>query len=107
MGLFKKRSEHAAGRQARLPSDIISMMERFGRNEYDPQAYPDDPGAIWTETQEPLYPLASSDPSDFIDALAQAVEPTGGWATFGAAHTVWNLVTEEDRSGIAYSSLMD
>jgi hypothetical protein len=105
MSLFRRRT--ASGHINQLPSDIVQRMQRYGRHDYDPQKYPDDPGAIWTETQEPLLDFASSDPSGFLDALAQAVLPDGGWAAFGAAHTSWNLLADDKRQGPSYEALMD
>lgn len=82
------------------------MMERFGRFEFDPQANADDPGSIWSETQAPLLPFATTDPIGFTAALCDAVAPIGGWAAFGGACTAWDLLTSDDRHGPAYDTLM-
>jgi hypothetical protein len=67
-------------------------MERFGRFEFDPVGADIDASAVWSELQAPFLPFAQSDPEGFALALAHAVLPVGGFALFGAARTVWNLV---------------
>src|SRR5712691_6232044 len=87
MGFFSRRQKQPA-----LPSDIISMMERFGRYEFNPQtsAYDgEDIGRLMAE----LYPFASTDPDGFLVALAEAVLPVGGWAVYGASRTIWELLS--------------
>lgn len=85
MGIFRKRQKPPT-----LPGDIISMMERFGRYEFNPQgSSAEDAGSIWMETQAPLQPFASVDPDGFLVALAGAVLPVGGWAVYGASCTLW------------------
>ncbi|MEV8544185.1 hypothetical protein [Streptomyces sp. NPDC051572] len=79
-------------RAARLPGDVVSRMERFGRFEFDPVGTDIDASDVWGELQAPYLPFAQSDPQDFARALADAVLPAGGFALFGAARTVWNLV---------------
>ncbi|EIV93610.1 hypothetical protein [Frankia sp. QA3] len=102
MGWFSQ-GRARQGRNA-LPADVVELMERFGRCELDPAYTELDP---WGELQAPLTPFASADPAGFIDALAAAVLPVGGWAAVGAERTVWNLLTGEDRRGSAYDALLD
>ncbi|CAM5571671.1 MULTISPECIES: hypothetical protein [Streptomyces] len=79
-------------RAAQLPGDVVSRMERFGRFEFDPAGTDIDASDVWGELQAPFLPFAQSDPEGFARALAKAVLPAGGFALFGAARTVWNLV---------------
>lgn len=85
MGLF-------GGRRPRLPQEIVQMMERYGRFDFDAMNAREEGGVIWKETQEPLVPLATEHPDIFVTELARAVLPDGGWAAFGAAHTVWSIL---------------
>jgi hypothetical protein len=103
MGFFSRRQK-----QPTLPSDIISMMERFGRYEFNLQtsAYDgEDIGRIMAE----LYPFASTDPAGFLVALAEAVLPVGGWAVYGASRTVWELLNPsvEIRHHLSYNAIMN
>jgi hypothetical protein len=104
MGLFGSR--HRGPDRPGLPPGFIVMMERFGRFEFDPQASTDDPGLIWSETQAPLLPFATADPTGFADAIRAAVAPVGGWAAFGGACTAWELLASDDRRGPAYEALL-
>ncbi|MFD5159386.1 hypothetical protein ACFWMJ_15130 [Streptomyces hawaiiensis] len=79
-------------RATQLPDDVVSRMERFGRFEFDPVGADIGASDIWTELQAPFLPFAQSDPEGFARALADAVLPVGGFALFGAARTMWNLV---------------
>jgi hypothetical protein len=82
------------GRRQRglLPARIIPMMERFGRHEIDVMASTDDAYGVFQETQQPLLGPATSQTEEFIEALADACVPVGGWAAYGADRTVVNLV---------------
>lgn len=75
-----------------LPSNVVQLMERFGRHEIDPAAGTDDGYTVFTATQEPLFPFAKGDPERFVRALADACLPAGGWASYGASRTVVNLI---------------
>ncbi|ONI48738.1 MULTISPECIES: hypothetical protein [unclassified Streptomyces] len=79
-------------RATRLPGDVVARMERFGRFEFDPAATGIDATDVWGELQEPFLPFAESDPGGFARELANAVLPAGGFALFGAARTMWNLI---------------
>src|SRR6266849_4138399 len=87
MGLFSRRQKQPA-----LPDDIIRMMERFGRYEFNPQTSGVDPADMGQLMAE-LYPFASADPDGFLVALAEAVLPVGGWVVYGASHTIWELLS--------------
>jgi hypothetical protein len=86
MGLFARR-QHGL-----LPSDIVQMMERFGRHEIDVINSTDDPHDLFQQTQQPLIEAASSRPEAFLKALADECVPAGGWAVYGASRTVVNLI---------------
>jgi hypothetical protein len=68
------------------------MMETFGRFEFDPQGSGIDAAYVWESFQAPLLPLTQTDPDAFVTSLAEAVVHVGGWAAYGAAHTVMNLL---------------
>ncbi|HEX5548018.1 MAG TPA: hypothetical protein VFX24_11455, partial [Ktedonobacterales bacterium] len=106
MGFFRWLQGQSSSRHA-LPRDIVSMMERYGRFEYDPQGSGEDAGSIWSQTQSPLRPFATEDLSGFLAALATAVLPVGGWAVFGAERTMWNLISSPNREDPSYNAIMD
>ena len=66
------------------------MMAVVGRHEFDPSAA--DNGDEFSQIYPLLYPLAQSNPNEFVAALARAVLPPGGWAVYGAARTVPELL---------------
>jgi hypothetical protein len=104
MNRFSKRT---SGNPNRLPENIVEMMDRFGRFEFDPQGSQEDGGAIWSETQAPLVEFAALDAQGFLNSLASKFVLEGGWSAYGAAHTTWNLLTDETRTGPAYEAIMD
>ena len=88
-----------------LPSEIVSMMERYGRHEFDPEASADV--FVWDHTQQPLQPYAQSDPAGFVAALASVVVPIGGWAVYGASHTVFYLAYDITTANDSHAAIMD
>lgn len=76
-----------------LPRDIVPMMERFGRFEWDPEGSGESVGDVWWQLQAPLRPFATEDPEGFLVALAAAVLPVGGWAVYGASRTTFEFVS--------------
>lgn len=100
------RAFGTASARNHLPDNVVPMMERFGRAEFDSN-YDDDPLSIWPECQVPLQEFARTDPAGFLQNLAEAVLPTGGWAAYGASHTVFNIVNPPDRAGAAFEAIMD
>ena len=108
MGTFHGRQRRRSN-EPRLPSDIIHMMERFGRYEFNPQANADDAADIGQMMAE-LYPFASADPDGFLVALARAVLPVSGWAAYGASRVIWELLSpsasESVRQHPSYKAIM-
>lgn len=108
MGFFGGRQQGPNGQM--LPSDIVSTLERFGRHEWDWQAYgmsAEELGALMGG----LYPVASANPDGFLQALAAAALPVGGWAVYGASRLVWELLSPGRGSSISqnpsYRAIMD
>ncbi|MEV7994568.1 hypothetical protein AB0O67_22420 [Streptomyces sp. NPDC086077] len=91
-------------RSARLPADTVPRMEKFGRFEFDPAGSDIDASDVWAELQQPFLEFAQADPHGFARALADAVLPAGGFALFGAARTVWNLLGSDFTSS-AYDAV--
>lgn len=93
-----------------LPLDIVSMMERFGRIEFDSQGSGENIAAIWSEMGG-LRSFATEDPEGFLAALAEAVLPIGDWAVFGAGRTIWDFLSPNRNSSIlqhpAYNAIMN
>ena len=104
MRIFRKHQKQPA-----LPSDIIGMMERFGRFEFHQQGSVDNIGDIWSQTQAPLQPFANADPESFLVVLAGAVLPVGGWAVCGASRTIFNVLSpsESVRRQPLYNAIMN
>jgi hypothetical protein len=105
MGFFKKDAS-AQPHSFRWPMDTVDRMIRFGKFEAGHGQIADDSSTIWTETQEPYFPLARDNPAEFTKLLGDAVLPIGGWACFGAARTAVNLLTPENRNGPSYDSIL-
>jgi len=103
MGIFRRRQKQPA-----LPNDIIPMMERFGRFEFDPQGSGEDAGDIWGQWAERVIPFAEADPNGFLIALAEAVLPVGGWAVYGASRTIWECFSSKEviRQHPSYKAIM-
>ena len=93
-----------------LPSNILRMMEQFGRFERNPQGSGEDPGAMGSLMAE-LAPFASTDPKGFLEALTSVVLPVGGWAVYGASRTIWEFLSVSRNSPFshhpAYIALMN
>lgn len=106
MGFFRWLKEQSSSKHT-LPRDIVSMMERYGRFEYDPQGNGEDAGVIFSQIHSPLRSFAREDPPGFLAALAAAVLPVGGWAVFGAERTMWNLISSPNREDPSYNAIMD
>jgi len=87
MGLFRARSN-----RTNLPPNIVWMMEKFGRFEWDPRDTEVEASQVWNLLQAPLMSLAQADPGAFVTALATDVLPAGGWAVYGASHTLDNVL---------------
>ena len=102
MGFFSRRPK-----QPELPGNIVSIMERYGRHEFNPQT-----GAFSLEAEGQLmgdlYPFASGDPDGFLTALAHAVLPVGGWVVYGASRLNWELLSSspEGRQHPLYKAIL-
>jgi hypothetical protein len=108
MSFFRRQ---APGR-GRLPvHDLVGVMARFGRYEYDPHSSDEDPAQIYQNIIAPLYPAACADPAGFVELLAREVSGVGGWAAYGAGHTVWELLSSDQRWDLkddsSYNAVMD
>lgn len=101
MGFFSRHQN-----QPELPSDIISMMERFGRFEFDPQGSSEDEARAMGSIEPKLFPFASTDPEGFLVALAEAVLPVGGWAAYGAERIIWSLLGQSFSQRPLYKAIM-
>lgn len=77
----------------RLPDNIVQMMTVVGKFEFDSEGF--DNVDEFTQIYPRLYPLAQSNPDEFVSALAKAVLPVGGWAVYGGTKTVFNLLGQE------------
>lgn len=108
MGIFGRLKRHHSNTNA-LPSDLIRMMERFGRYEFRQPGSENDGTDIWMQTQAPLLPFASADPDGFLVALAEAVLPVGGWAVVGASRTIFEVLSspESFSQHPSYHAIMD
>lgn len=89
MGLFSRGPKRPG-----LPGDIVSMMERFGRYELNPQSGGFDAEELG-QLMGNLYSFASTDPDGFLVALAEAVLPVGGWAVYGASCILWECFSSD------------
>ncbi|MET8198568.1 hypothetical protein [Micromonospora taraxaci] len=72
--------------------ELIANMERFGRYTFKPLGQHDDPNEIWHDLIGPLLPIAQADPDAFVTRLNRAVASTEGWAVYGAAHAIIELL---------------
>lgn len=84
----RRKSNTGSSNVDSLPPDIVSRMTDFGEYEFSPQTSRQDPSYIWSGIVAPLVPLAQQDPAGFLRDLADAVLPAGGWAVFGGARLV-------------------
>jgi len=100
MGLFSRHQKPLS-----LPDDIVSLMERLGRFEFDAQTSGENAGELWGRWAETLPPFASANPEGFVNALAEAVLPVGGWAVYGASRTLWELFSSQESVRLHQASL--
>lgn len=75
-----------------LPVNIVSMMEEFGRDQFDPFGSELDAASVGRNVLAPLTGYAQRDPVGFVRELAGAVVEVGGWAVYGAERLVHELV---------------
>jgi hypothetical protein len=102
MGLFDFFSSTPS---SNLPSNILSMMENFGRKSFCPtdQSIEFDG---WTDCLAILHPLSQKNPEEFIKNLAEAVLPAGGWAVYGAGRLLHELDLYKDGSQFTHDIIM-
>jgi Flp pilus assembly protein TadD len=89
----------------RLPLDIVPMMEKVGWFQFDPTHSGVDADEIYLPIIAPLHRLAQAAPGPFLEALRDAVLPGGGWAVYGAARTVMEVLAG-DYDHPAYHDLL-
>jgi hypothetical protein len=86
-----------------LPTDIVPMMEMFGRFEWDPgSGDAAEAGAITVS----LWQLGqATSPDVFLAELANAVLPAGGWAAYGGERLVKEIYSGDLRDP-SYDAMM-
>jgi hypothetical protein len=95
MGLFSRSPKRPA---SRFPGDILPVLERFGRLEANPQGSGVNYDEVVQRLFVPYVQQANTDPHGFFaDLRAVVANEGGGYATFGAARLVWELLTGEVR----------
>jgi hypothetical protein len=83
MPLFSRRAQP----DRRLPADILTSLERFGRFSYDPQNN-QLPGSLEAD----MYMIAQDDRDGFLAALIAVTAPAGGWVSYGAMKLVMSIL---------------
>jgi len=108
MGFFGGGQQQLGG--GVLPGNIVSVLERYGQYEWNPQANTMGIGELGN-LMAGLYPIATADPDRFLSDLATAVLPVGGWAVYGASRLIWELLSSTNDSQVlqnpAYIAIMD
>lgn len=101
MGLFRRRP------RSPISTDLLPLLESFGRFSLDPYHSGLDAGALW-EKLGALYEFASTERDTFLGELrAVAVRDHGGFATLGVARLVWEFYGEESPGHPAAAELID
>jgi hypothetical protein len=91
MGLFSRGAQPPA---SRFPADMLRRLERFGRYEANPQGSGIDYMELADQVLAPYVSPANADPQGFFaDLQAVVANDRDGYATFGAARLVWELLT--------------
>lgn len=101
MGFFNRSKSAPQGSE--LPSDVRGKMERVARHALDPNS---QDFTAEQEAQMPLYPLATSDPARFLEALLTHTSSAGNLAAYGAAITAFNLLLPDQRTGSTYDAIL-
>lgn len=87
---------------------MLRRMELFGRYELDPRASGLDSSEIWPVCVAPFVQAATDDRDGFLtDLHALVATDQGGFATFGVARLVWELIGREALSTPAAWPLID
>jgi hypothetical protein len=102
MGLFSAR------RRSTFPADMIQRLETFGRFEFDARTSGIDSGNIFNDCVAPFFDAALQDPASFCTGLRTVINnDQGGFATFGAARLVWEILGEAALSTPAARPLIE
>ncbi len=89
-----------------LPANIAQLAEDFGRYEYDQAASGVDGTSVWADFVAPLYPLAQAEPTAFLQQLADAALPVGGWSVYGASHLDWEFFSGANPNDPSHRALL-
>jgi hypothetical protein len=91
-----KRDRAAAPAIGPFPADMLQRMDLFGRFELDRFDSGINSNEIWPHCVAPFYDFATADPDGFLMALRSVVHGhEGGFATYGAARLVWELLGQD------------
>jgi hypothetical protein len=82
MPIFGRRARHE-----RLPADILTQLERFGRFSFDPRQNP-PPGLLEAD----MYRIAEADRDGFLADLSSVTRPAGGWPAYGGMKLVMSIL---------------
>lgn len=102
--MFGKKKARAS--EGGLPGNIVELMQEFGQYEFSPMNSSSDPARIWGDLVASLYTVAQEDSPRFLRELSDAVLPAGGWAVYGGAHLVWEVLGG-DVEDPHYDAMMD
>ncbi|UWP83189.1 hypothetical protein [Dactylosporangium fulvum] len=95
-------------RSSPFPEDMLRRLDLFGRYEVDPRTCGIDGSEIWPTCVAPFYPYSQEDRDGFLGNLHAAVaDDHGGFATYGAARLVWELLGGEALRTAAAWPLID
>ena len=103
MGLFSRGPKRPA---SRFPADTLNILERLGRFEANPPGSGIDYDEIVQRLFVPYVQPANADPDSFFaDLRAVVANDNDGYATFGAARLVWELLTGDTKNNPPESAL--
>lgn len=98
MGILDNRSA--------LPCDLVARMELVGRFEVDCQSSGVDAGQVWITGIAPFRQAAVHDPQGFMRGLRELLLHLGGYAAYGAACCIAELLGY-DQQNSDYLALLD
>jgi hypothetical protein len=86
----------ARRKSARFPPDMLARMDRFARYTLDPRSSGIDGTRIWEPSVGEFRDDFKADPDGFLIDLRVLTETDqGGFATYGAACLVWELLNDD------------